>query len=134
MTVAVAHHDTPQGREALRVAAREARVRSTDVLVLHIDETWGPTSDEGTDAAVADAVRPVLEAEGPLTWRVVTATSGRDTAEALLDLTLQHGAELLVIGSRRRSPVGKMLMGSTVQRVVLDSPVPVLVVKAPARG
>lgn len=47
------------------------------------------------------------------------------------DLVMEHGADTLVLGSRRRTAVGKLMMGSTVQRVLLDSPVPVLVVKAP---
>ena len=40
------------------------------------------------------------------------------------------GADLLVIGARRRSPVGKAFLGSVTQEVLLDSAVPVLVVKA----
>lgn len=56
---------------------------------------------------------------------------GGDPAGALVDLVADVGAGMLVIGSKRRSAVGKFLMGSTVQRVLLDSPVPVLVVKAP---
>ncbi|MCW2811511.1 MAG: hypothetical protein JWP61_1969, partial [Friedmanniella sp.] len=41
-------------------------------------------------------------------------------------------AELLVIGARRRSPVGKFLLGSVTQTLILQSEVPVLVVKAEA--
>ena len=41
-------------------------------------------------------------------------------------------AELLVIGARRRSPVGKLFLGSVTQSIILHADVPVLVVKAPA--
>ncbi len=40
--------------------------------------------------------------------------------------------ELLVIGARRRSPVGKLFLGSVTQSIILHADVPVLVVKAPA--
>ena len=76
------------------------------------------------------------QGEGDLQWEVrVAASDGasiEDTAGAILDAVERAGAELLVIGARRRSPVGKAFLGSVTQDVLLDSPVPVLVVKASA--
>ncbi len=54
---------------------------------------------------------------------------GADTAAQILGVAEQASASLIVIGLRPRSPVGKFLMGSTAQRILLDSPVPVLAVK-----
>ena len=57
----------------------------------------------------------------------------RDAADELAEVTRETGADLLVIGLRRRSAVGKLLMGSAAQRILLDVDCPVLAVKdAPA--
>ena len=54
---------------------------------------------------------------------------GVDASEEILTVAREHQAELVVIGLRRRSPVGKLLMGSTAQRVLFDAHCPVLAVK-----
>ena len=55
----------------------------------------------------------------------------RDPAEAVLDEIKAHDVSRLVIGLKRRSPVGKALLGSISQRLLLESPVPVVAVKLP---
>lgn len=137
MVVAVAHSPTAEGGAALRAGLAWARTYATTVLVLHVEVTGsGDTRDtqagesgvNATERLVADQVR--AEPAPAPDWRVVAVASGGDVASALLDLVQEHGAELLVLGSKRRSAVGKLLLGSTVQHALLDSPVPVLVVKA----
>jgi nucleotide-binding universal stress UspA family protein len=41
----------------------------------------------------------------------------------------EERAELIIVGIRRRSKVGKLLMGSTAQYIILKAPCPVLTVK-----
>ena len=55
--------------------------------------------------------------------------SDRDPADAVLDEIKEHDVTRLVIGIKRRTPVGKALLGSVSQRLLLDSPVPVVAVK-----
>ncbi len=128
MTVAVAHSDTPRGRAALLAAADEAVLRRQDLAVLHI--IGGVDEVQGNDPAVEKQVTAQLEGIDGLTWKLHTAPEGYDTAEALLDKAEDVSATLLVIGSRHRTRVGKLLLGSIVQRVLLESPIPVLVVKS----
>ena len=52
-----------------------------------------------------------------------------DIADAVLEVADEVGATLVVVGVRHRSPVGKMLLGSVAQRVILDAHCPVLAVK-----
>ena len=65
-------------------------------------------------------------------WTLQVAT-GVDVAETVLNHIDGADVELLVIGARRRSPVGKLIMGSVTQSILLRANVPVLVVKGPTR-
>lgn len=53
-------------------------------------------------------------------------------ADAVLQAAGEHEAELIVIGIRRRSPVGKALLGSAAQDILLAADCPVLGVKLAA--
>lgn len=128
MTVAVAHSESARGRSALKGAAEEAVLRGQPLAVLHIIP--GVDEPQAEDAALTAQIAAELADFTDLTWNVHTAPERYDTAEAVLDLALKVDASLLVIGSRRRTPVGKLLLGSTVQRVLLEAQIPVLVVKA----
>ncbi|NNV09848.1 universal stress protein, partial [Geobacillus sp. MMMUD3] len=52
-----------------------------------------------------------------------------DVASQVIDLADEQSAELIVISTRRRSAVMKLLLGSSVQRVILEATCPVVVVK-----
>ncbi|GAH35177.1 unnamed protein product, partial [marine sediment metagenome] len=54
---------------------------------------------------------------------------GVDAADELLTAMERPDADLLVIGIRNRNPVGKLLLGSTSQRLLLECPKPVLAIK-----
>ncbi len=74
-------------------------------------------------------VREELEASG-LGFEMRQFVRGMDVAEDLIAVAEETGAEMIVIGLRRRSPVGKLILGSNAQTILLDAPCPVLAVKA----
>ena len=133
MTVAVAHQaSSASNRIALQTAAREAALRDTDLAVLHIVEALDLDVSEAYRQGLADEVEKALEViQVPgLEWRLHLEV-GDDVSAKVLDLANQVDASLLVIGARRRSPVGKFLLGSVTQTLILEAEMPVVVVKPP---
>lgn len=128
MTIAVAHSDTARGKAALHSAATEALRRSEPLAVLRI--VPGVDKPRAEDPVLIKQLTDEFADFPDLQWELHTGPEGYDTADALLDLAEEVDASLLVIGSRRRRPVGKLILGSTVQQVLLKSLIPVLVVKA----
>jgi nucleotide-binding universal stress UspA family protein len=136
MTVGVLHNNSPEGRAALAAAVREARIRETDLVVLHaLSGSAEPSAETGETAAVSTSVETALadidNAEA-VAWTVAVGRPDPDAVNTLLTLVEEQKSEILVVGSRHRSAVGKFLMGQTIQRLLLEIPVPVLLVKSGA--
>jgi nucleotide-binding universal stress UspA family protein len=131
MTIAVAHQVSATSRLALVEAVKEANYRGTDLAVLHVVDSIDADNKEAHRLGVADEIEKVVGAGPPVSWELHLETAGGDLGDALLRLVDAVGADLLVIGARRRSPMGKALLGSVAQTVILEANLPVLVVKAP---
>ncbi len=116
--IVVGYSTKPEGRAALTRALAEAEMRGGQLVVVR---TPG-------DGEVAD-LQAELAGSG-IPYEVKEAADSRDPAEELISTADARAAEFIVIGLRRRSPVGKLLLGSNAQRVLLDACCPVLAVKA----
>jgi nucleotide-binding universal stress UspA family protein len=133
MTVAVAHQASSSSRTtALHEAGREALLRSSDLAVLHVVESLDLDVEEAYRHSLAGEIESALTDVGAtaVPWHLHLATASSDVTQSVLDLVRQVQAQLLIIGARRRSPVGKALLGSVAQNLILQADVPVLVVKA----
>jgi nucleotide-binding universal stress UspA family protein len=117
--IVVGYSARPEGRAALERAVSEARLRSAALVVVN-------TSTEDAEAA---GLVDQLAASG-LQYEIRIAADAHGSAEELLRIAETTAADFIVIGLRRRSPVGKLLLGSNAQRVLLDAACPVLAVKA----
>jgi len=115
MSVLVAVPDSPEGLAALAAGVTEAELLGTDLIVMNLALKPLDTSSIPNGTHVK-----VLERAGK---------SDRDPAEAVLDEIKEHDISRVVIGIKRRTPVGKAVLGSVSQRLLLDSPVPVIAVK-----
>ena len=131
MAVVVGYVPTAEGRAALRQAALECKLRNTRLIV--INSQRGGNAFDARDAARSDEdlrdVRATLDEQG-LEHEVRQLVRGLEPAEDLIAVAEEVAADVIVIGLRRRSPVGKLILGSNAQRILLDAPCPVLAVKA----
>lgn len=131
MTVVVGYVPTEEGRAALRRAAKECRLRNTRLVV--INSNRGGKDLDADEAAryeqELESVRSELDAAG-VAHEVRQLVRGLEPAEDLINVAEEVSADFIVIGLRRRSPVGKLILGSNAQRILLDAPCPVLAVKA----
>ncbi len=133
MAIVVGYVPTPEGRAALQRAAQECHLRNAELVV--INSNRGGKDLNAEEAAQyeqeLDAVRAALDAAG-IAHQVRQLVRGLEPAEDLIAVAEEVSADFIVIGLRRRSPVGKLILGSNAQRILLDAPCAVLAVKADA--
>lgn len=128
MTIVLAWAPGPLGQAVLDAGASEALARKARVVLVNAvsgDALVAPAYATDDDVQLA---RQQLETQG-IECQVVHKVTGRDVSDSVLDVIDDEHAALLVVGLRRRSPVGKLIMGSVAQRLLLDAPCPVLAVK-----
>jgi nucleotide-binding universal stress UspA family protein len=131
MAIVVGYVPTKEGRAALTAAASEARLRNTKLIVIN-------SNRGGKDLDQEEAVRYEAELESikrelddaGIEHQVRQLVRGMEPAEDLISVADEVDATLIVIGLRRRTPVGKLILGSNAQRILLDAPCPVLAVKS----
>jgi nucleotide-binding universal stress UspA family protein len=128
MTVLVGYLPSPEGEAALAAGIAEAARRDEPLVVLNSPRSGAPvTSTQADDAALVRLRRTAHDAGVELTVRQDVHTD--DLVDLVLEVADELDASVIVIGLRHRSPVGKLLMGSTAQRILLSSTRPVLSVK-----
>ena len=131
MKIVVGFVRSAEGDAALDRAIEEALLRKAELVVVH--------SMEGGDKEDAEEVleyREELErveerlTELGVTHEIHEFVRGQTPSEDLVQCASDLEAELIVIGLRKRSTVGKLLLGSNAQEILLDAKCPVLAVKA----
>jgi nucleotide-binding universal stress UspA family protein len=131
-TIVVGYLPSPEGEAAIERAVAEARLRGSRLVVVN-SQRGGRTADYEDLALTSEQVQALHDQlhDAGIEHDVRGLVRGKDPADDLIAVAEETGAELIVIGLRRRSPVGKLIMGSNAQRILLDAECPVLAVKRP---
>jgi len=128
--VVVGYVAKPEGEAAVEQGIAEARLRDATLIV--VNSHRGGREFDGDTSARSDQDLSGLETrleESGLEYEVRQLVRGYEPAEDLISIAEASDAELIVIGLRRRTPVGKLILGSNAQRILLDAHCPVLAVK-----
>jgi nucleotide-binding universal stress UspA family protein len=127
--------DTPEGHAAVDTAIAEARLRGSELVVLH--SMVGGTHETGDEyvssAEAIEAVKARLADEG-VEHCTHEYVRGNTPAQDIMQAVEDHDADLIVIGIRKRSTTGKILLGSNALDILHDTKVPVLCVKSAGRN
>lgn len=130
MRIVAELRETPDGEAALQHAVQQARSHAAELVLVGFAPTVGSDAVAERDAVLqrGEAIAAPLRDDG-LQIRVVVPSGVGRHSEAILHAANDVGAELIVIGLRQRSRVGKLVFGSETQEVLLAAGAEVLVVK-----
>jgi nucleotide-binding universal stress UspA family protein len=130
MNVIVGYRPTPEGSAALARARDEARRWGAQLVVVNSAEE--PPGSPGQISAEhrVDALAQRLTADG-IAHDIRQLAVGDDPAESIIGSVADPATDLIVIGLRRRTPVGKLVLGCVAQEILLGADCPVLAVKSP---
>jgi nucleotide-binding universal stress UspA family protein len=127
MTIVLAHTPHVAAEAAFQAALAEAALRRSTLVL--VNATRGDALVDTHLASQADLAEYARRTEERgVTLEVERPVQG-DVVDAVLDVVERREAELMVIGLRKRSPLGKVLLGSVAQRLLLTVDCPVLTVK-----
>jgi nucleotide-binding universal stress UspA family protein len=131
MTVVVAYLPSPEGEAAFEAGVAEAVRRDEPLIAVNSPRSGAPITSTLADDDTLDQLRERAAAAN-VSFEVRQDGHTDDLVETLLSVADEVDATVLVLGLRRRTAVGKLLMGSNAQRILLQSERPVLAVKARA--
>jgi nucleotide-binding universal stress UspA family protein len=130
-TIVVGYLPTAEGTAAFDQAKEWALANGAKLVVVNTGRKGDYSHPNFAGAQDLDAIDSELTEAG-VAHELLQPTDGTAAGEAILGAAKTHAADLIVIGLRRRTQVGKLITGSTAQEILLDAECPVLTVKATA--
>jgi len=133
MKVVVGYVISDESKAALEWAIEDSRQHGSHVVVVHSIRGGGSIAAEEEEVLTyrkeLDAIERRLTEEG-IPHTVRRLVRGLSPAEDLVEVVSEEGADMIVIGLRRRTRTGKLLMGSDAMEILLQAECPVLGIKA----
>lgn len=135
MKILVGYIPTPEGLAAVDWATEHALLVGGELVVVNTGKNGDYSHPQFATSQDIDALEADLTKRG-VQHDVRRPTDGVPAADSILSTAGEIGADMIVIGLRRRTAVGKLITGSSAQAILLAADCPVVGVKAasPARS
>ena len=131
MKILVGYDGSNEAKDALKLAQKHSKAFGAK-----IDVVKSVTRNHLLDRSLIQTAEEKLEREirnqlnGDITsYKTRLLVSSRSSGENLVWFAELENIDEIIIGVRRRSKVGKLLLGSTAQYVILNAPCPVITIK-----
>jgi len=128
MKILVGYDGKDLAKKALKLAVDHANAFGAEIHVLHSKVTDLPQKEHERDEQDMEEVKNDLRKQG-ISCETHLIIRNMNPGEHLVEFAKEHMMDEIVIGVRMRSKVGKLIMGSTAQHVILEAPCPVVSVK-----
>lgn len=125
MKILVGYAGSDLSNKVLKLARKRAKSLGAKVYVLHSKVTDLPNKEHEQDLQEMENVRRLLEKEG-LACETHVSVRNMTPGQHLVQFAEENGIDEILVGVKRKSKVGKLLLGSTAQHVILNAPCPVV--------
>ena len=130
MKLLVGYDGTNSAKEALNLAKSHAKVIGASVEVVTSMQKGTESERKVIEQAERglEYAKSLFEEDG-IACNTHLLIRGLSAGEDLVEFANENQIDQIVVGVKRRSKVGKLLMGSTAQYVILQAECPVITVK-----
>ena len=128
MRLMVAYLNRPDGEAALELGFRMAERLDAGLLIVHAVQAVAPHARREEVIATIQRLQDLRAPEGmqSVAFETREAVTQHPVAEELIRIAREERVDLLICGTRMRTPVGKALLGSVSQDLILGAPCPVV--------
>lgn len=131
MKILVGYDGSNASKKALGLAKQHAAIWQGRIEVVQAIARKAPLSYDQIEEAekqLAQQMKSIL-AGNRIRFETTLLVGAKDPAEQIINFAETINADEIIIGTKKRSKIGKFVLGSTTQFLVLNAPCPVIVTK-----
>ena len=128
MKILVGYDGSDTSNKALDLAKEHAKAFNAKIYILHSKLTDLPQKEHEKDRQDLEKVKSSLEKEN-ISCETFLTIMNMMPGEHLVNFAEENEIDEIIVGVKKRSKVGKLILGSTAQYVILKASCPVATVK-----